>query len=168
MKKWTFTLTLALVFVIGNWGMVNAAGEHGGHGSKTGQEKMDHGSQSGHESGGHGSMGNTFSHEAVVDGIRAEFQVMSLDEMKMNDPEGNTHHVMVKFFDESTKDQLKELIGKIKVVSPSGEEQVAKFKDYGGTFAANFTFKERGKYGIICLFKVGDKKRLAKFWYLHG
>jgi len=168
MMKRLLTVTMALLFGIGSASMANATGEHGGHGSKTSQEKMDHGSQSGHESGGHGSMGNTFSHEAVVDGIRAEFQVMSLDEMKMNDPEGNTHHVMVKFFDQSTKEQITKVIGKIKVITPSGKEQVASLKDYSGSYAANFTVEEKGKHGIICLFKINDNKHLIKFWYKPG
>ena len=165
MMKRLLTATLALLLGIGSASMANAAG---GHGSKTGREKMDHKSQSGHESGDHGSMGNTFSHEAVVDGIRAEFQVMSLADMKMKDPDGHTHHVMAKFFDEATKDQIKEAVGKIKVIAPSGKEQEAGLKDYSGVLAANFTVKEKGKHGIICLFKIGDNKYLVKFWYHPG
>jgi len=157
MKKWTLTavLTLGLVFNIS--GIAGASDEHGGHGEKTSHEKMEH-----------SSMGKTFSHEAVVDGVRAEFQVMSLAAMKMTDPEGNTHHVMAKFFDPTSKDQIKEAVGKIKVIAPSGKEQETNLKDYSGIFAANFAVKEKGKYGIICLFKIDDKKRVAKFWYENG
>ncbi len=167
MMKRLLTVTMALLLGIGSASIAYAAGEHDGHGSKTGHEIMDHGSQSGHESEAHGSMGKTFSREVVVDGIRAEFQVMSLDEMKMNDPEGNTHHVMVKFFDQSTKEQIIKAIGKIKVVTPSGKEQMTELKNYSGVFFANFTVKEKGEYGIICLFKTGDNKHLVKFWYHH-
>jgi hypothetical protein len=156
MKKWTFTLTLVLVFVIGNSGMVNASAKHAGHGSA-----------GNHETTGHGSMAAVFSHEAVVQGVRAEFQVMSLAEMNMNDPEGNTHHVMVKFFDQTTKEQIKKAVGKIKIITPSGHEQVSNLEDYSGVFAANFTAGETGKYGIISLFKIGEKKRVVKFWYEH-
>ena len=30
------------------------------------------------------------------------------------------------------------------------------------------TNKEKGKYGVICLFKVDGQKHLVKFWYPHG
>ena len=56
-------------------------------------------------------------------------------------------------------------MGKIKVISPSGKEQTETLKDYSGVYAANFTFPEKGNYGVICLFKVGDQQHLIKFWY---
>jgi hypothetical protein len=165
MKQLFFFLGVSMM-IFGTSGMAQAGhehdakatpSEHGSHGSASDQKAMDH-----------SSMETTFSHEAIVDGIRAEFQVMSLAAMKMTDPEGNTHHVMVKFFDHTSKDQIKDAAGKIKVIAPSGKEQVATLKDYSGIFAANFTIEQKGKYGIICLFKIGDKKRVAKFWYEHG
>jgi len=115
-----------------------------------------------------GVTGDTFTHQAVVEGVRAEFQVMSLASMNMKDPEGNTHHVMVKFFHANSKDQIKNAVGKIKVISPSGKERAETLENYSGVFAANFTFAEKGRYGVICLFKVDGKKRLVKFWYPHG
>jgi hypothetical protein len=75
---------------------------------------------------------------------------------------------MVKFFNDGMNHQIKDVAGKIKVVSPSGKEQVGSLKDYSGIYAANFTFSEKGKYGVICLFKVDGQKRLVKFWYPHG
>ena len=162
MTKRTLSVVLAIMFSTNIWGLTYASDKHGGHG------KMDHGSKSGHEKMDHGKMENTFTHEAVVDGVKAEFQVMTLASMNMKDPEGNTHHVMAKFFDQKTKDQIKDTIGKIKVIAPSGKEQVTKLKDYSGIFAGNFTVKEEGKHGIICLFKIGEKKRVAKFWYEPG
>lgn len=122
--------------------------------------------------GGHGDMKDhamkgTFMHEAVSEGVRAEFQVMSLASMNMKDPEGNTHHIMVKLFPEDSDEQLKDAVGKVKIISPSKKETVADLKDYSGIFAANFTADEPGKYGMICLLKVKDKKPLYKFWYHH-
>jgi hypothetical protein len=115
-----------------------------------------------------GVTGDSFTHQAVVEGVRAEFQVMTLASMNMKDPEGNTHHVMVKFFHANSKDQIKNAMGKIKVISPSGQERAETLENYSGVFAANFTFAEKGKYGVICLFEVDGKKRLVKFWYPHG
>ncbi len=112
--------------------------------------------------------GDTFTHQAVVEGVRAEFQVMSLASMNMKDPEGNTHHVMVKFFDESSQNQIKDAMGKVTLIDPSGKERVETLKNYNGIFAANLTFADKGNYGVICLFEVDGKKRLVKFWYPHG
>ena len=131
-------------------------------------------SHSGHSmgEGGHGDTqpsgsGGTFMHKGVAKGIRAEFQVMSLASMNMKDPEGNTHHIMVKLFPEDSDEQLKEAVGKVKIITPSKREIISDLKDYSGIFAANFTADEPGKYGVICLLKVEDKKPLYKFWYHH-
>lgn len=108
-----------------------------------------------------------FEHKMAVDGIRTEFQIMSLAEMNMKDPNGATHHVMVKLFDEKMNHPIDGIQGKIKVIAPSGAAQVVPLTDYSGIYAANFTFTENGNYGVICLFKKGDQSHLAKFWYPH-
>ncbi len=118
---------------------------------------MDHGSK---------KEGGTFKHMAMVDGIHAEFQVMDLATMNMTDPGGKTHHVMATFSKNSEK--ITQAVGKIKLIAPSGEEQVETLKDYGnGVFAANFNIDEAGKWGVICLFKDSEGKHTAKFWYEH-
>ena len=120
--------------------------------------KMDHGSS---------QEGGTFKHAVMVDGIHAEFQVMELASMNMTDPEGRTHHVMASFMKDN--DKITKAVGKVKLISPSGKEQMADLKDFGsGVYAANFTIDEKGKWGVICLFKDGDGKHTAKFWYQHG
>lgn len=129
--------------------------------------KSSHKPTAGHGDTQHTNTGGTFTHESVVENIRAEFQVMSLESMNMKDPEGHTHHIMVKLFPEGSYEQIKNAVGKIKIISPSKKETVATLKDYSGIFAANFTVDEPGKYGIICLLKVNDKKPLYKFWYHH-
>lgn len=129
--------------------------KHSGHGGDAKME-MDH-----------GKMEGTFMHKTEVDGIRFEFQVMSLASMNMNDPHGATHHIMVKMIHADHDMQIKEAVGKIKVIGPDGKEQEAAVKNYGGVFAANFTFDKPGKYGVISLFKIDDKKHVAKFWYPH-
>ena len=134
---------------------VFSSDEHSGHGTAS------PGSTQAKPSG-------TFSHNAVVDGIRTEFQIMSLKEMNIKDPNGATHHVMLRLFHDKMNHQIKNIAGKVKVVSPSGKEQTATLKDYNGIFAANFSFTDKGKYGVICLFKEDGKKHLVKFWYHHG
>lgn len=114
---------------------------------------------------GHGAKSDIYIHNEVINGVKAEFQVMSMASHGMKDPDGATHHVMVKFADEKTGEAINNAIGKVKIIGPDKKEQVAELKDYSGIFAANFTAHESGKYGIICLFKIGDTKRVAKFWY---
>lgn len=147
----TFTMALIALFML-NGVMAFAGSTHDAH-------DMD-GSQGQQASG-------TYEHHAVVEGIRAEFQVMSLASMNMKDENGATHHIMVKLTDAENSHQVMGAVGKIKVISPSKKEQVQTLKDYNGILAANFTFDEKGNYGVICLFKVDDRKPLFKFWYPH-
>lgn len=150
MKKW---MTLLIMFLALSWGLPSLAME--GH------------DMSGSETIGYTDTAGTFKHQAVVEGIRAEFQVMSLASMNMKDPQGATHHIMVKLFHDAMNHQIQNAVGKIKVISPSGKEQILSLKNYNGIFAANFTFDEKGKYGVICLLKVDGQKRMFKFWYPH-
>ncbi len=158
-KKWIILSAMALALGWNHTGLSLAGSEHQGHGdmSKSHSATMEHSAK-----------GDMFSHQDTVEGVRAEFQVMSLASMNMKDPEGNTHHIMVKFFNDSMNHQIKDVVGKIKVISPSGKEQVGSLIDYSGIYAANVTFGEKGKYGVICLFKVDGQKHLVKFWYPHG
>lgn len=115
----------------------------------------------------HPAPSGTFAHQEVVQDVRVEFQIMSLASMNMKDPGGATHHIMVKFFNNDMNRQIKNTIGKIKVINPSGKEQTGSLKNYNGVFAANFIFNEKGKYGVICMFKVDERKILTRFWYPH-
>jgi hypothetical protein len=110
---------------------------------------------------------HTFKHQALVDGIQAEFQVMSLASMNMKDPQGSTHHIMVKLVNEGSDQPITDAIGKIKVIAPDKKEQTGVLKRYGDFLAANFTFDSPGKYGVICLFKENGQKHVVKFWYPH-
>ncbi|MBI9083642.1 MAG: hypothetical protein JEZ11_08585 [Desulfobacterales bacterium] len=124
---------------------------------------MKHGSS--HDSGG--AMAGHFKHQAMSDHIHSEFQIMSLASMNMTDAGGATHHVMVKLMDGQTQSEIKSAVGKVKVIAPDGKEQEGTLKNYGGVLAANFTFSQKGKYGIICLFKAEGKQHVVKFWYPH-
>ncbi len=146
-------------------------GEHG-EGKMSGMSDDDHKGMGKHGEGKMTGMtpGDAFKHHAVVDGMGADFSVMSLAGMNMKDPKGNTHHIMVKLHDDATKQQVKDAIGNMKVIGPDGPDkqtQTNPLKNYGGIYAANVTFTEPGKYGVICLIKVGEKKHLYKFWYQH-
>lgn len=126
-------------------------------GNAMAMEGMQHGSD---QKGGH------FMHSVMVDDMHAEFQVMDLASMNMNDPDGKTHHVMATFMRNDQK--VTTAAGKLKLIAPSGKEQIADMKDYGGgNFAANFNIDETGKWGVICLFKDDEGTHTVKFWYEH-
>jgi hypothetical protein len=155
MKSALVAFTLVVMLALGSPAL--AASGHEGPGEMSGSGAM-----------GQGMAAGTFTHQAVDQGVRAEFQIMSLASMKMKDTGGATHHIMVKFLHEGKSEQLRNIMGKIKVISPSGKEQTETLKDYGGVYAAKFTFPEKGNYGVICLFKVGEEQHLVKFWYPHS
>lgn len=127
---------------------------------------MDHGGESKEMEHGSENMDGAFKYTAMADGVHTEFQVMDLASMNMQDPEGKTHHVMGTF---KRDDQvITTAVGKIKLISPTGKEQIASLQDYGsGIFAANFTIDEPGKWGVICLFKDAEGQHTVKFWYSH-
>jgi len=163
MKKQTLLIT-AVIFAF----ITLPAVAMQGHDMKS-DKKMDHG---GHDMQSdkkmdHTGMGGTFTHEATEGGIDAEFQVMSLASMNMTSDKGETHHIMVNLKETNGGAPIKEAVGKIKVVDSDGKEQVSTLKNYSGILAANFTFKEQGKYGVICLLKNDGKKHVFKFWYHH-
>ncbi len=115
----------------------------------------------------HTSPTGAFKQEVVVKHIRSEFQIMSLASMNIKDSDGSTHHVMVKLYDKSGNQLVKDIVGKVKVIGPDKSEQINALKNYNGIFAANFTFGKKGKYGVICLVKIDGEKHLFKFWYPH-
>jgi hypothetical protein len=144
-----------------------------GHDSKKSGEIHDMKSSHEADHSAHGdetesSAGNgTFKHHASVEGVDAEFQVMSLTSMNMTSDKGETHHIMVNLSTADDGSPIKNTVGKIKVIGPDGKEQISTLKNYSGILAANFTFKVQGKYGVICLVKNEDKKHVFKFWYHH-
>ncbi len=126
-------------------------------GNSMAMEGMNHGDSS--EDG-------TFTHTVMAGDIHAEFKIMDLASMNMKDPDGKTHHVMVTFTRDGQK--LDKVIGKIKIISPSGKAQLADLKAFGsGVFASVFTIDEPGKWGIICVFKDEKGPHTVKFWYPH-
>ncbi len=101
----------------------------------------------------------------TMDGVKAEFQIIDLENMNIKDANGATHHVMVKFFNAYTHDQLKDGSGKIKVIAPSKETSVASIRNYKGIYAAYFKFTKPGKYRVVCHAKVDEKNFMDNFWY---
>jgi hypothetical protein len=175
MKKTMLIAAAAVLLAAGAAYAMQGHGSAGHGGTPPAGQSMDH-SQMGQPAAGqsmdHSQMGQQpaaadggFHHMGHAEGIKAEFQVMSLASMNMQDASGATHHVMVKLYNEGTGAPVTDAVGKVKVISPSKQETVVDLTNYGGTFAANFKAEEPGQYGIICLLKAGEKKPMYKFWY---
>jgi hypothetical protein len=167
MRNWILSITAIIVFAVAAPASAGTDHQAGGHSGHSNSSESSHGSKGEmkHESSMAGM--KTFEHKAVVDGIQAEFQVMSLASMNMTDPEGRTHHIMVKLNKEGMDHPIADAVGKIKVIAPDKKEQTGVLKRYGDLMAANFTFDAQGKYGVICLFKENGRKHVVKFWYPH-
>ncbi|MFO7713031.1 hypothetical protein [Desulfosarcina sp.] len=159
MKKRTIFIS-AVIFAL-TAAAALAMQSHDSHGSGSG-----HDMQSGQQMD-HTGMGGTFKHEATEGGIDAQFQVMSLASMNMTSEKGETHHIMVDLKAADGGAPIKNAVGKIKVIAPDKTEQESTLKNFNGVLAGNFTFKEPGKYGVICLLKNQDEKQVFKFWYEH-
>jgi len=112
------------------------------------------------------------AHEEIVNGIKATFKVeIMADAMKsmgMEMPEGieESHHVSVEFRGVKSRRLITSGEVKVKVQSPDKNVQVRQMMAMHGHFGADFIMKAKGKYGVMCKFKVKDGKvRQAQFWY---
>ena len=119
---------------------------------------------------GNNSANNT--HQEVVDGVKATFNVKTMKdamkEMGMEMPKGvkETHHISVSFNDMKTGKALTNGEVKVKMQAPDKTEQTKDLPAMHGHFGADFDLAKKGKYGVMCRFKLPDGKvRSAKFWY---
>jgi len=130
------------------------------------QEGHDHGSMDmGHGDHSMMSMGKSV-HEEVVDGVKASFNVIDIQQRMKEMGMKETHHIMVMFTDAKTGKMMSNGEAKIKVMGPDKSEQVKNLMDMEGGFGSDFTMAKKGKYGVMCKFKLADGKvRNAKFWY---
>ena len=126
---------------------------------------MDHGSHNTHTMGG-------AAHEEVVDGVKVTFSVRTMadamKEMGMEMPKGvkETHHISVVFKDVKSRKPLTEGTVKIKVQNPDKTDQTRDLTGMHGHFGADFDLAKKGRYGVMCKFRLGDgMTRSTKFWY---
>lgn len=108
----------------------------------------------------------TFKHEMIVEGIRAEFEVMPLTSMGLLPIGEVKHHIMVKFFMNDSNQQIMKTKGEMKILHPSGKETVAPLRNYKGLFVTEFAFTEKGEYGFICAITPGDRKYVFQFQHM--
>ena len=114
--------------------------------------------------------------EVLVEGVKVTFQMMANDEhkkmlrdMKMQEEveAGTTHNITVTLKDEKTQKEITDAQINMKVVDPKGKDQIKTLKYEGEmkSYDAYFNFPEKGKYQIMILAKVGEKKTTAGIYY---
>ncbi len=107
--------------------------------------------------------------EVLVEGVKVTFQMMAneehkkmLKDMKMDveaEP-GTTHNITVTLKDEKSQKEIPDAQINMKLVDPKGKDQVKalKYENMMKSYDAFFNLPEKGKYQVMILFKIGDKK----------
>ena len=129
---------------------------------------------------GHGGMSGGAmkmeSKDVIVEGIKVSFMVMAnenhkkmLADMKMKEDiePGSTHNITVILKDDKTQKEITDAQINMKVVDPKGKDQIKPLKYEGEmkSYDAYFNLPEKGKYQIMILAKVGEKKTTAGIYY---
>jgi hypothetical protein len=114
--------------------------------------------------------------EVLVQGVKVTFQMMvnnehqkMLKDMKMKEDvePGTTHNITVTLKDDKTQKEITDAQISMKVVDPKGKDQIKPLK-YDGemkSYDAYFNLPEKGKYQVMILAKVGEKKTTAGIYY---
>jgi hypothetical protein len=126
---------------------------------------------------GHGTTsGKMETREVLVEGVKVIFQIMSneehkkmLKDMKMKDDiePGTTHNITLTLKDEKSLKEIMDARIQMKVVDPKGKDQIKslKFETSMKSYDAYFNLPSKGKYQVMTLFQVGEKKRTAGINY---
>jgi len=125
------------------------------------------------------SMGSSMkmdTKEVLVEGVKVTFQMMANDEhqkmlkdMKMKEDiePGTTHNITVTLKDAKTQKDITDAQITMKVVDPKGKDQIKPLKYEGEmkSYDAYFNLPEKGKYQVMVLAKMGEKKITAGIYY---
>src|SRR4030043_1370693 len=114
--------------------------------------------------------------DVIVEGIKVSFMVMlnenhkkMLADMKMKEDiePGTTHNITVILKDDKTQKEITDAQINMKVVDPKGKDQIKTLKNEGEmkSYDTYFNLPEKGKYQIMILFKIEDRKRTAGIYY---
>lgn len=114
--------------------------------------------------------------DVLVEGVKVTFQIMvneehkkMLKDMKMKEDvePGTTHNITVTLKDEKTQKEVTDAQINMKVIDPKGKDQIKALKYEGmmKSYDAYFNLPEKGKYQVMILFKIGEKKSTAGIYY---
>jgi hypothetical protein len=92
-----------------------------------------------------------------------------LKDMKMKEDiePATTHNITVTLKDEKSQKEITDAKINMKVIDPKGKDQIRTLKYEGEmkSYDAYFNLPEKGKYQIMILAKVGEKKTTAGIYY---
>jgi hypothetical protein len=155
MKKWTLALLAVVVVLVISSSITLAQHQHG---AAMGEAmKMD-------------------TKEVLVEGVKVVFQIMTNEEhkkmladmkMKEEPDAGTTHNIAVTLVDEKSHKEVTNAEIKMKVIDPAEKSQIKtltadKMMKY---YNAYFNLSQKGKYQVLIVFKIGDKKSTAGIYY---
>ncbi len=114
--------------------------------------------------------------EVVVEGVKVTFMMMANDEhrkmlkdMKMKEDiePGTTHNITVTLKDAKTQKDITDAQVTMKVVDPKGKDQIKplKYEPDMKSYDGYFNLPEKGKYQVMILAKMGEKKITAGIYY---
>jgi hypothetical protein len=114
--------------------------------------------------------------EVLVEGVKVVFQIMTNEEhkkmladMKMKEDveAGTTHNIAVTLVDEKTNKEVTNAEISMKVIDPAEKSQVKALKadTMMKYYNAYFNLSQKGKYQVLVVFKIGEKKRSAGIYY---
>ncbi len=153
MKK--LALTVAAILALNAAAAYAAEKDHVGHGMNYGNYTP-----------------GSSAHQEVAEGVKATFNIKpmkeAMREMGMEVPQGMkaTHHLSVSFNEMKTGKAITSGEVTVKVQAPDKSEQTRELPAMHGHFGADFDLAKKGKYGVMCRFKLPDGKlRSSKFWY---
>ena len=156
MNRW---VSVFAGLVIGLFGLASLSLAQHSHGGMTGGSSM-----------------KMDTKEVLVEGTKVTFQIMAngehqkmLKDMKMKEDieAGTTHNITVTLKDDKSQKEITNAEITMKVVDPKGKDQIKALKYDGSmkSFDAFFNLPEKGKYQVIVLVRIGEKKIPAGIYY---
>jgi hypothetical protein len=92
-----------------------------------------------------------------------------LADMKMKEDveAGTTHNIAVTLVDEKTNKEVTNAEVNMKVIDPAEKSQIKALKPdtMMKYYNAYFNLSQKGKYQVLIVFKIGDKKNTAGIYY---
>lgn len=125
---------------------------------------------------GHGAGSKMETREFLVEGVKVIFQIMRNDEhrkmlkeMKMKEDiePGTTHNITLTLRDEKARREITDAQVQMKVVDPQGKDQIKTLKYEGEmkSYDAYFNLPAKGRYQMLVLFKMGERRSTAGFYH---
>ncbi len=155
MKRYLLAVLLGSALSLGSLMMASAQHQHGGPAAQS--VKAD-------------------SREVLVEGVKVLFQIMPnkdhqkmLKDMKMKQDieAGTTHNITVVLKDDKTLKEIPNAEVHMKVINPEGKDQIKpmKYEETMKSYDAYANLSVKGKYQVMIVFRVGEKKRSAGIYH---